>query len=114
MLSLAELGLGDLAAARQHGLKALRMGVELHTLDWAAFCIVALASVLAAEGQSERAAEYLSFVNEYPSSQYFMRELAVQALDKIRPKLSPEVYTAAVERGKTRQFEHVAAELLAE
>jgi tetratricopeptide (TPR) repeat protein len=112
-LAWAELGLGNLAAARDHGLKGLQTAVELHTLDWATVCITTLASILAAEGQPERAAELLSFAHDYPISQHFMRQQAAESLSNVRQQLPSDVYAAAVERGRTLQFDDVVTQLLA-
>ncbi len=113
-LTWAELGLGNLAQARHHAVKSLQAAMDLHTLDWAAFSITGLASILAAEGQLERAAELLSFAHDYPISQHFMRQQAARALANVKQQLPPDVYATAVERGKTLQFDNVVAQLLAE
>jgi tetratricopeptide (TPR) repeat protein len=113
-LAWAELGLGNLAVARGHGLKGLQTAVELHTLDWATVCMTTLANILAADGQPERAAELLSFAHDYPISQHFMRQRAAESLERVKQQLSPDVFAAAVERGKSLQFDEVVAQLLAE
>jgi tetratricopeptide (TPR) repeat protein len=113
-MTWAELGLGKLAEARNHAVKSLRMAIDLHTLDWASANITGLANILAAEGQLEHAAELLSFAHDYPISQHFMRQWAAESLAKVRQQLPPDVYAAAVERGKSLQFDEVVAQLLAE
>jgi hypothetical protein len=113
-MTWAELGLRDFAQARDHGIKSLRAALDLHTLDWASANITGLASILAAEGQLERAAELLSFAHDYPISQHFMRQWAAESLTKVRQQLPADVYAAAVERGKSLQFDDVVAQLLAE
>jgi len=114
MLSWAELGLGNLVEARDHALKSLQAAVELRTFDWASFSIMAMANILASDGQPERAAALLSFVSEYPRGQHFMRENAKGFLAELQQKLPPDLFATAVERGKTLQFDDVVAELLAE
>jgi serine/threonine protein kinase/tetratricopeptide (TPR) repeat protein len=113
IIAWAEFGLGNLAEAREHGQKSLRVAVEIRALDWAAFCITVLANVLAVEGQTERAVEILSFVNGLANLQHFMRVWAARSLDDIRQWIPSDRLDAAVARSKTLQFDAVVADLLA-
>jgi tetratricopeptide (TPR) repeat protein len=113
ILAWAEFGQGHLVEAREHGQKSLRVAVEIRALDWAAFGITVLADALAAEGQTARAVEILTFVNGLANLQHFMRVWADRSLEEIRQLVSPDEYAAAVMRGKALQFDAVVADVLA-
>jgi hypothetical protein len=78
-----------------------------------AHAIEAMAEALLQEGDIERAAELLAFVVELPATWHEVRQRVAQLLRELEAELPPDVFAAAVGRGRSRELDDVVAELTA-
>jgi catechol 2,3-dioxygenase-like lactoylglutathione lyase family enzyme len=78
-----------------------------------AHAIAAMAEALLQEGDIERAAELLAFVEQLPATWHAVRQRAAQLLRELEAELPADVFTAAVGRGRGRELDEVVAELAA-
>ena len=80
-----------------------------------------MAEIEQVEGRLEAAAELCAALLSWPATphytpntvQHLRQELAAR-LQKLEAQLSPEVYAAAIARGRARSVEEIVAELSAE
>jgi tetratricopeptide (TPR) repeat protein len=112
------LAKGDLAEARAYLLRALRIRWRsfpiLHTIE----ALAAMAEIEQAEGRLETAAGLCAALLSWPATpnyapetvQHLRMELAAR-LQKLETQLSPEVYAAAIARGRARSVEEIVSEL---
>jgi tetratricopeptide (TPR) repeat protein len=106
-VALAE---GDLTAAHEH-LRGALISTTCTRGD-AADAVMILAQAFLTEGHLERATELLAFVVVCPPTQHSTREQARKLLDDLETRVLPEVFAAAVTRGRARQVDEVVAELV--
>jgi len=70
--------------------------------------------ILSAEGQLERAVEVLALTQHHRAYIHYWRSKVEQELAKLENRLTPEVFAAAVERGKALDLDATVQELLEE
>ena len=92
---------------------------ESCTLEFVIGAIAAMAELLHAEGQAEAAAELCAALLSWPVTPYCIHDTAQRVrpeletcLQKLETQLPPEVFAAALERGRHRQIDEVVAQLL--
>jgi DNA-binding SARP family transcriptional activator/predicted ATPase len=115
-LAFAAHGLGDAHGARQHLCHALELAAESGVVLPLLWALPAMALVLAGEGENERAVELYALASRYPlvaQSRWF-EDVAGNALAEVAATLPAERVAILQERGRTRNLEATAAELLAE
>jgi hypothetical protein len=76
----------------------------------------AIALLLADRGQAERAVELYALASRYPqvSNAQWFEDVAGKEIAAVAATLKPDVVAAAQERGRARDLEATAGELLAE
>jgi len=114
MGSLGEVAtaLGECAEAREHLREALKMGMEIRSLPALVDCLGAAASLLARTDEKQRAVELLALVLHHSASLKRRKDKAEQLLAELKSKLPPEVVTASQQKGRGRDPEEVAKEIL--
>jgi tetratricopeptide (TPR) repeat protein len=115
-LAYAARGLGRPARMRHHlhrGLWAVSETGTLPTLLWA---LPAAALLLADRGAGERAVELYALASRYPfvSESRWFADVAGRHIDAVAASLPPDIVAAAKERGRARDPEATAEELLVE
>jgi tetratricopeptide (TPR) repeat protein len=121
LTGLARLALvtGDLVAAREHLLRALKLQPHSRPIEHTIDAIAVMSELLQAEGQWEPAAELCAALLSWPATpqyspsivQHLRAELEAR-LRKLEVQLQPEVFAAATARGRARQVDEVVAELI--
>jgi tetratricopeptide (TPR) repeat protein len=101
--------LGEYAEAEGYFSEALRLA---HIKSMALESVMGIANLIAKRGQKERAVALLSLVLADPRSGSEVMRLADRFLAELQAELSPEVFAAAQERGKTLDLDTVIADLL--
>ena len=72
-----------------------------------------MAHAVQQEGNVAYAAELLACAESWPAAWYETRQQAAHALNELAAQIPPDVFAAAVTRGRTRQIDDVVAELVA-
>jgi len=80
----------------------------------APLALAGTATLLAAEGEKERALELLALVLHHPASWQWTKDRAAALVAELEAELSPDAVAAALEHGRTRDLAATVAELLAE
>jgi predicted ATPase/DNA-binding SARP family transcriptional activator len=106
-LALAE---GDFATARRYFWQVLRETKP--SLRVIAKAMAGAARVLQGEGQLEYAAELCAFLSGCSAAEYATRQEMEQVLHGLEPTSVPDLFAAAVARGRVRDFDEVLAELV--
>ncbi len=109
----------DLAGAKEHLLRALKTQPRSRPIQHTIEAIAALAEIEQAEGQWEAAVELCAALLSWPSTphyapetlQHLRLELEMR-LRQLEVQLPPEVFAAAVARGRARQVADVVAEIV--
>jgi predicted ATPase/DNA-binding SARP family transcriptional activator len=120
-LARVALAGGDLAEARARLLRALKIRWRSFPIDHTISALAAMAEIEQAEGQLESATELCAALLSWPTTppytpntvQHLREELAA-SLQKLEAQLSPEIYAAAIARGRARSVDDVVAELAEE
>jgi tetratricopeptide (TPR) repeat protein len=115
-LSLAAHGLGDTPGARQHLRHALELAQETGVVPPLLWALPAMALLLAAKGEIERAVELYALASRYPmvaKSRWFADVVGYQIAAAVAI-LPAERVAIAERRGQARDLEAAVAELLAE
>jgi xanthosine utilization system XapX-like protein len=76
--------------------------------------VVGIAALLAGEGKKEWAAELLALVLGHPYTWQWTKDRAAPLVAELEAELSPDRLRAAQERGRARDLDATAGELLAE
>jgi tetratricopeptide (TPR) repeat protein len=105
---------GDLEGARRYLLRALQMGISARATAPALLTIAGIAALLMCEGETERPAELLALVLHHPWIWRWTKDRAAPLIAELEVALPPERFAAAQERGRARDLETTAQELLAE
>jgi predicted ATPase len=100
---------GELREAWQHLRESLRDSMITRAILATISILRAMAALLAAEGQKERAVERLAFVLNHRATMAHDRQRARRLLAKLETELPPDVFAAAQERGKALELEAVVA-----
>ncbi len=112
-LGLVACDLGELPEAARCFREGLQAASEAGAIPRALDGLGGLAVLRAKEGQAEQAVELLGLVLHHPASEHEALERAQLLLAELKADLPDEVTTAALNRGRTREWESVArAELL--
>jgi tetratricopeptide (TPR) repeat protein len=108
--------LGEPAVARRHLGEALRMGVETGGFMALITALTATALLLADGGEPERSVELYALAarHSYVACSRWFEDVAGREIAAAAAALSPEAVAAAQERGRARDLEATAEELLAE
>ena len=88
--------------------------MTLRAIPFVLLTLVGIATLLAAEGEKERALELLALVLHHPLSWQWTKDRAAPLVAELEAELSPEVVAAAQARGQARDLEATVAELLVE
>jgi predicted ATPase/DNA-binding SARP family transcriptional activator len=116
MLALAAHGLKDSCGARRHLCQALELAAECGAALPLLCAIPAMALLLAAAGENERAVELYALASRYPfvaNSRWFA-SVAGDTLAEVATTLPAERVAILKERGRARDLEATSAELFAE
>jgi predicted ATPase len=112
-LGLAELGLGNVDAAREHFCRGIAAGLAIKVTPRALEAFVGLAHWMVQTGAFEDAIELLSFCLHHPNLQRKIRDRANRLVAVIQQRLDSERLAAACARGRVKSLEPVASEVLA-
>jgi predicted ATPase/DNA-binding CsgD family transcriptional regulator len=112
------LSLGDLVEAEKYLFQSLRITKEIGFVRDIVNLLYEYARLHVARGNSEDATELLALVIRHPASQQYrviegrIRESAKDLLAELEADLSPEIYTAALERGRELDLDGVIENIL--
>jgi len=115
-LAISPHSLGDAPGARQHLRLALVLALESGVVPPLLWALPATALLLADEGKIERAVELYALASRHPfvaNSRWF-EDIAGKALSEVAATLPKNQIAVLQERGRVRDLEATAAELLAE
>jgi tetratricopeptide (TPR) repeat protein len=113
-LGNAASGLGNLADARRYLRQALQAAVAAQTPTRQPLTLLAVARVLARQGEEEKALELLALVMSHRFSWQMAKDQAAPLVAELEAELPPDVVAAALERGRARDLDATVAELLSE
>ncbi len=115
MAARAELGLGNLAAAWGHALRAVQLLSGRHYF-WLLEAMAAAAAVLAERGEAQRAVEVYALLNrhDYVANSRWFGDVFGQVVEKAAANLPPDTVAAAKARGEASVLWQAARELLSE
>jgi predicted ATPase len=113
-LGCAAQGLGDLVQARQHLHDALQIGVEANAFLSIMFALSGAALLMAHLGDPEVAIELWALLSRYPliSDAQLSQDIVGRHIALAAAALPPETVAAAEERGRTRDLNAAATEML--
>ena len=114
VLGNAACGLRDFQEARRCFRQALEQAMTIRWMSHAVLTLVGIATLLAAEGEKERALELLALVLHHPVSWQMAKDRAAPLIAQLEAKLPPDVVAAAQARGRARDLEVTVQELLVE
>lgn len=106
--------LGDLQGARRYLWRALDLGMSARATAAALLTVVGIAALLMREGEVERPLELLALVLHHSSTWRWTKDRAAPLVAQLKAALPPDLFAAAQERGRARDMEATAQELLAE
>jgi hypothetical protein len=78
------------------------------------FILIGVAGLLAAEGDKERALEFLALVLRHPTSWQWMKDRTAPLAAELEAELSPDAAAAARARGRARDLDATVTELIVE
>ncbi len=120
-LARVALARDELAEARDHLVRALKLPPISRAIQHTIEAIAAVAELRQAEGQWEAATELCAALLSWPATPHYapettqhLRAELEQRLRQLETELSPEVFAAAVARGRSRQIDDVVAQLIGE
>jgi tetratricopeptide (TPR) repeat protein len=116
-LASAVVGLGQVALAMHETDRAKgHFRQALNTTGRAAWetaqALAGMAQAIQQEGDLVYATELLACVESWPAAWHETRQQVTQVLRELAVQLPPNVFAAAVERGRSRQVDDVVAELV--
>lgn len=100
------------ASAQQMLIDVLQTAQDMHMVPMGLDVLSGFAMLFVAEGNTEQAAGLLALILDHPASWHETRARALSLQDAIRRELPAPLFAAASERGRTRLYKDVAAELL--
>ena len=103
----------NFAEARNYYRQELEIDVESGNRRWQTNTTLNIGKLLVAQGQKEQAVEIITLILHHPATMQYNREIASVMLTELKAELAPDVYVAAIERGKARDLEATARELIA-
>jgi hypothetical protein len=110
--------MGETVEARAYILQSLRLAEEIGYSRYTTYLLYYFARVRVAEDSSERAVELLALVLQQPASRQGrveggrIRDSVQDLLATLEAELSPEIYAAAWERGRTLELQEAVAQIL--
>ena len=120
-LARVALAKNELAEASEHLQRALSTPPRTHAIQHTIEAIAVMAELQQAEGQWEAATELCAALLSWPATPHYapettqhLRAELEQRLRQLEAQLPPEVFAAAVARGRARQIDEVVAELVGE
>ena len=115
MAGRAELGLGNLAAAWGHALRAVQLLSGRHYF-WLLEAMAAVAAVLAQRSEAERAVEIYALLNrhDYVANARWFGDVFGQVVEEAAANLPPDTVATAKARGEASDLWQMAQDLLAE
>lgn len=119
LMALVARALGDLPRARQYlreGLRVARHVRDYETFMFQMIVVLAMALLLADEGQDERALELYATASRYPlmANSRLLEDLAGRQMAAVATRLPADAAEAAHARGHARRLEAAVGDLLAE
>jgi predicted ATPase/DNA-binding CsgD family transcriptional regulator len=117
-LGKVALSIDKIVEAENYLLQSLRITNEIGLVRDILNLLFEYACLLVAQGNSEQAAELLALVLSHPVSHQIrlgegrIRDSAKSLLVELKDELSPEAYTAALERGQELEMDEVIIELV--
>jgi DNA-binding SARP family transcriptional activator/predicted ATPase len=116
LLGYADLALGQVAQAREHLCKALRLATNNHFFLPAIYALPATALLLVARGESERGVALHALVSRFPfvANSRWMDDIVGRPIAVAAASLPAGAVTKAEERGRAWDLWVTAAELVAE
>ena len=114
VLGNAACGLRDFQEARRCFRQALERAMKNRWMSHTLLILVGIATLLAAEGEKERALELLALVLHHPVSWQMAKDRAAPLIAQLEAELPPNVVAAAQARGRLRDLEATIQELLVE
>jgi predicted ATPase/DNA-binding CsgD family transcriptional regulator len=112
MLAVSAYLLGNRDEARQHLYGALKTVYEYRLSSFMVQFMYLIAELKESEGQLERAIELISLAQFHPTN--WMPEVTGRVHNALAPKVSPDVFEAATERGKRLDLETTIRDLMEE
>jgi serine/threonine protein kinase/tetratricopeptide (TPR) repeat protein len=104
--------LGDDASAASRFHEALQMALAMDAVPLALEIVAGVARLRARAGHTDQALELAGLTLNHPGCNTDVRGHAAPLVDELRARLPPPVVEAALERGKARDLNSVAAEIL--
>jgi class 3 adenylate cyclase/tetratricopeptide (TPR) repeat protein len=101
----------DVQAARDFG-ESLKLGLETGAIPSALLALAGIARLRARAGDPEQALELLGLALHHPACDDETRQRGEPLLAELRAALPPEVFQAALERGRAKSLEATASEIL--
>jgi tetratricopeptide (TPR) repeat protein len=111
-LGNAACGLGNYAEARRHLHRSLELLAAAQLPSPYPLTLVAVARLLARQGDKERALELLALVMNHRISWQMAKDQAAPLIAELEVELPPDVVAAAWARGRARDLDATVAELL--
>ncbi|MEO8395458.1 MAG: response regulator transcription factor [Chloroflexota bacterium] len=112
---LAELAttVKDAAAARGYFRQELEIDLHVGSPRWQTDTITKITELLVMEDEAEWAVELLTLIRQHSATVPPNHKEAEQRLVELQAELAPELFAAAVERGRARDLEASVKELIA-
>jgi DNA-binding SARP family transcriptional activator/predicted ATPase len=104
----------DVGRSRRYFQKALAVAMEAERAVEAMEVLIGLTHLLISESAPAQAVELLGFAVHHPATRHAARSEAQELLVDLKTELAPDAFDAAMARGRTRDLEDVASEVLAE
>ena len=108
----------ELTESRAYLVRAFKIRSRSFPIDHTISALAAMVEIEQVEGRLEAAAELCAALLSWPTTPHYTpntvqrlrQELAVR-LQKLEAQLSPEIYAAAIARGRPRSVDEIVAEL---
>ncbi len=106
--------LDDFPKARGYFLESLAISRSVKEWPNALETLISLAELRIRQGNDEQACELLGFAVHHPALRRYSLDLAQKLLQGLRERLAPEVWQAALERGKAAAPDELIGKVLAD
>jgi predicted ATPase/DNA-binding CsgD family transcriptional regulator len=111
-LGEADYALDNVQEAHHYWCDALQIGIETHMPTVTLLGLVGLSRLMLRENMQLEAVELLALAKHHPGAVRAVGRQATHLLDALESQFPPDVFHAAVERGKTLELDVKAADLL--
>jgi hypothetical protein len=105
---------GDVGQSRRCIQSALAVAMDAGRVIEAMAVLIEWGRLMIGESEPVQAVELLGFVLHHPATRHAARGRAQELLGELRTELPPDVFDAAMARGRARDLEEVASQVLAE